>query len=157
MKRFLLFISALLVLESASSNDGGAGLPTNSPSATLSEYEYNLLLKIRGKEITELCFMSIDSCNNIVGTVINEMGIKAFDFTHKKGKTKVLNVMGPLNKWYIRRLLKKDFSFILTNFLESKTITQRKRKIVHGTNGEISVSNERFKIYYLFTPMKSEQ
>ena len=54
-------------------------------------------MDVRGREITSICMMNIEEDGSIVGTVVNEMGVKAFDFTYANGKAKVINVLGPLN------------------------------------------------------------
>ena len=111
MKRCLIFIELLFLL-----------LPC---SATESR-EYNLLMEVRGQEITAICMMNFEDDGSIVGTVVNEMGVKAFDFTYANGKAKVINVLGPLNKWYIRMVLRKDFSFILSNIDGGQNVVQKK-------------------------------
>ena len=56
-------------------------------SATKSK-EYNLQMEVRGQEITSICLMNVEDDGSIVGTVVNEMGVKAFDFTYANGKAK---------------------------------------------------------------------
>ena len=80
---------------------------------TVSRCEYSVLMKIGQREVTGICILETDEDGNIAGTMINEFGIKAFDFTCSGGKTRILNVMEPLDKWYIRRRLRKDFDRIL--------------------------------------------
>ena len=115
--------------------------------------EYNLLMQIRGREITGICLMNLQPDSTVVGTVINEFGVKAFDFTRADGKTNVLNVIGPLDKWYIRKVLRKDFTFILSNIWQHKDVIWKKRKMTFSTDGDIIVENQRFKIRYTFTPV----
>ena len=87
-----------------------------------------MLMQVRGQEITGICIMNVAPDNSIVGTVVNEFGVKAFDFTFSKGKAKVLNVVGPLNKWYIKKVLRGDFTFILSSMDTSKDIIKKKDK-----------------------------
>ena len=87
----------------------------------------NLLMQVRQREITGLCIMETASDSSIVGTVINEFGTKIFDFTYNNGKTRVFNLIAPINKWYIRRELRRDFQFILTNLKENGITVKRKR------------------------------
>ena len=140
MKRCLIFIELLFLL-----------LPC---SATESR-EYNLLMEVRGQEITAICMMNIEDDGSIVGTVVNEMGVKAFDFTYANGKAKVINVLGPLNKWYIRMVLRKDFSFILSNIDGGQNVVQKKRSMTFTPEGNIVVRNEKYNISYTFTSMKA--
>ena len=87
-----------------------------------------------------------------MGTLVNEMGVKAFDFTYANGKSKVLNVIAPLDKWYIRKVLRGDLTFILSNINKRQDADHKKRHLRLMPNGDISVSNDRFKIKYTFTP-----
>lgn len=118
--------------------------------------EYNLLMQVRGHEVTAICIMNMEADAHIVGTVINEFGIKVFDFIYANGKAQILNVLGPLNKWYIKKVLRGDFSFILSNIGRGENAVKKKRRFDVMPNGNISVSNERYKINYLFTPIKAE-
>lgn len=141
MRRCLIFIELLFLL-----------LPC---SATKSK-EYNLQMEIRGQEITSICLMNVEDDGSIVGTVVNEMGVKAFDFTYANGKAKVINVLGPLNKWYIRMVLRKDFSFILSNIDRRQNVVHKKRSMTVTPEGDIVVRNDKYNIRYTFTPMKED-
>lgn len=101
--------------------------------------EYNLLMQVRGEESTSICMMNISADGSIVGTVVSEMGLKVFDFTYAKGKAKVLNVVAFLNKWYIRKVLKKDLAYILPRLEADKECHYERRWIT-----------------YTFTPMNNE-
>ena len=84
------------------------------------------------------------------------MGIKVFDFTYANGKTKVMNVLGPLNKWYIRMVLRKDLSFILSNIDGGKDVTHKKRSMTFTSDGDIVVRNDKYNISYTFSIMKDD-
>lgn len=118
--------------------------------------EYQLLMKTRGHELTALCMMESSADGRVAGTIVNEFGVKAFDFTYDKGKAKVLNVMGPLNKWYIRRVLRHDFAFLLTHLPDRKTAIKGKRKLTFEDNDTIHLVSGRYKIDYTFTPLSQE-
>jgi hypothetical protein len=113
-------------------------------------------MDVRGQEITAICMMNIEDDGSVVGTVVNEMGVKAFDFTYANGKAKVINVLGPLNKWYIRMVLRKDFSFILSNIDGGQDVVQKKRSMTFTPEGDIVVRNDKFNISYTFTTMKAD-
>lgn len=148
MKRCLTLVSLLFLFFLAACQAEGIGQDTASVR------EYQLLMQVRGHEITSICMMDIQADSSVLGTVVNEFGVKAFDFTYANGKAKVFNVVGPLNKWYIKRVLKGDFSFILANIGLGKDVVKKKRRLSFLPNGDVSVSNERFKIQYTFTPIK---
>jgi hypothetical protein len=114
-------------------------------------------MQIRGQELTSICIMDFSDEQNIVGTVMNEFGVKAFDFTFNGKKAKVLNVVGPLNKWYIRKILKADFTFIMSNIRQGQDVTKKKRTLTFSPDGEMLFTNSRYNIRYTFTPLNSEQ
>lgn len=117
--------------------------------------QYHLLMQVRGQEITSICMMNLQPDQSVVGTVVNEFGVKAFDFTYSQGRAKVLNVVGPLNKWYIRKVLRKDFTFLLKNLWSGQDLTEKKRTLIHQPDGTVTLRNDRFKISYTFTPMET--
>ena len=47
------------------------------------------------------------------GTMVNEFGMKMFDFTCNAKNCKLLNVVSVINKWHIRRTIANDLQFIL--------------------------------------------
>ena len=118
--------------------------------------EYNLLMQVRGQEITGICVINTTPENEVVGTVVSEFGVKAFDFTYANGKAKVLNVIAMLDKWYIRKVLRKDLAFILENLPQGQDTVKKKRSISFLPNGDIEMKNGRFNIRYTFSPMNHE-
>lgn len=148
MKRCLAFVSLLWLL---CLNTTVAFSQT--PSETFRQY--HLLMQVRGQETTSICMMNLQPDQSVVGTVVNEFGVKAFDFTYSQGRAKVLNVVGPLNKWYIRKVLRKDFTFLLKNLWSGQDLTEKKRTLTHQPDGTVTLRNERFKISYTFTPMET--
>lgn len=140
MRKFLTF--SLLVLFCL--------MPCQAQDATK---EYNLLMQIRGQEMTSICIMDLSDEQDIVGTVMNEFGVKAFDFTFNGKKAKICNVVGPLDKWYIRKVLKADFTFLLSNIRQGIDVTKKKRKLTFLPHGEIRFTNDKYNIHYVFTPL----
>lgn len=86
----------------------------------------------------------------IVGTLVNEFGIKAFDFTYnvKKDKMKLQNVIGMLDKWYIKRIVCADLSCLLRRTNTADHL--RKRKAYVDEMNEIVLENEKYHIIYKF-------
>jgi len=132
-------------------------LPCRAADDSTESDEYNMLMQVRGMEITSICVMETAADGSIVGTVVNEFGIKAFDFTFANGKAKVFNVIGPLNKWYIRKVLKGDFTFLLSNMKKSGNVKKKKRRLTVTPDGDIVMRNDRFKISYTLSPMDSKE
>lgn len=123
------------------------------PADTTSIREYNLLMNARGNEVTAIFMMNTEADGSMVGTIINEFGVKILDFKYTEDKAKVMNVFAPLNKWYIRKVLNKDFTFILSNINSNKDISVKKRRLVIQPNGDIAVYNDRFNISYIFSKL----
>ena len=138
MRVFLTFISLLLFAANCFAQE--------------TDYTFSCKMEARGHEFTGLCIIGHTEDNTTVGTIVNEMGVKAFDFTYNNGKAKVLNVIAPLNKWYIRKVLRGDMTFFLSNFRKGESADKGKRHLRFTNDGDISVSNDRFKIKYTFGP-----
>ena len=110
-------------------------------------------MQARGQEITGICMVSQSPDGQTTGTIVNEFGVKAFDFIISKGKVKIINVIKPLDRWYIRKVLKKDFGFTFQHIPEGKDISVGKRRITFRENGDIAIDNDRYNIHYVFTPI----
>ena len=67
-----------------------------------------------------------------------------------------MNVLGPLNKWYIRMVLRKDLSFILSNIDGGKDVVYKKRCMTFTPDGDIVVRNDKYNISYIFSLMKGD-
>lgn len=121
MRRCLVLISLLLLVTCIVAQEGsewsaesGASMDGDLEAKTL---QYGMLMTARGQEVTGVCVMEMSDDGSLVGSVVNEFGVKAFDFMFNKGKTKVLNVIKPLNKWYIRRVLRCDLNHIIPEII----------------------------------------
>lgn len=106
-----------------------------------------LELSAHGHEVTGLCLMRL-SDDALRGSVVNEFGIKAFDFTYcpLTGKTKLMNVASFLNKWYIRRTLQRDLSFL---FGQSAPCARGYRTVEREKDG-VALVNKRHRLTYRF-------
>lgn len=90
----------------------------------------------------------------VVGTVVNEFGIKAFDFEVDANarKVKLLNTISFLNKWYIRRTIASDLKFLFFATLIDGKAVAGKREIV-ATSGSVTLYNRRRNLTYTFSPL----
>lgn len=92
--------------------------------------------------ISGVCIMLRESDDCVKGCFFNEFGISAIDFTYipSKEKVKLHSVIAMLNKWYIRRVLRKDL-----------------RELIHCLQkGTTTYRDEKYKIDYRFTLLPDE-
>lgn len=90
--------------------------------------------------ISGVCMLQ--NCGNeLRGCIFNEFGISAIDFVYTAGNRKVrlLSVVKMLDKWYIRRVLRRDLASAIDNLLA----------------GRDTYVNARRGITYKFTPIDS--
>ncbi len=124
MRRFLLSISLLLVAV-FSSDARGVSVVTEPVEVTSLTDATNVsfLFRFDGDESTRYTvaitfktasFSGICVVKNIgtqiAGTIVNEFGIRAFDFTMNRDRrrVKLLNVMKPIDKCLIRKAIARD-------------------------------------------------
>lgn len=88
----------------------------------------------------------------IVGSVVNEFGLHAFDMVEKGRKLKVKNVMSMMDKWYIRKLLQNDLH-ILTS---SGNINIGKKHILDASTSTIRLENVKYNIEYHFERIRQD-
>lgn len=135
MRNFLLSVSCLLLVCLA------ASAQTAFPQTEGERVKYNAVVEMPKGYLSGVCVLLREG-NEVRGCFFNEFGISAIDFTYRldKDKVKLHNVIAMLNKWYVKRVLKKDL-----------------RELVHRLQqGKNSYRDERYKIDYLFTPTTDE-
>jgi hypothetical protein len=150
MKVTSLLISLLMLLSalSVSAQDSSDSL-FSFQGNTL---KYNMSIQRKEMNITGICMMRRTG-NDIIGSVVNEFGIKAFDFDYNidKKKVKLNNVVGFINKWYIRKIIKGDLKYL---FSYGKNMEKDKnRDVIIGADKSIEMDNNKFHLKYVFTPL----
>lgn len=123
----------------------------NSFLPTLEGEKKELSCTITFKENTLSGFCIIKKENNkYIGTIINEFGIKSFDFKYdlKRKKTKLLNVIDFIDKWYVKRIIKKDLNFLFSN---KQANSNKNREIIYNES-HIILTNKRYNIRYSLKP-----
>jgi len=148
MRRCLLLCSLLLMV--------AAGMSAVEPQTTVSgdyllalsgRQQYSVTIDARGAEITGVCIVKTNS-EGTRGAIVNEFGIHALDFTLSPDRHKVRleNVMPMMDRWFIRRILRKDlrllFGATTTGGLKSG------RSITVSDDGTIVLNNARYKLNY---------
>ena len=108
---------------------------------------YRVLIKTDQAEISGIMLVKyID--NEWRGSLINEFGIKAFDFVSPQGKCKLQNTIPFLDKWYIRRTIESDFAFLLWDTPAGKI--KKGKSLEQFPNGIFVLKNEKRNIEYSF-------
>jgi len=103
---------------------------------------YTAYIEMPKAYISGICIIAYQD-EQINGSLFNEFGISAIDFSYypSKDKVKLHNVIGILNKWYIKITLKKDL-----------------KKLIHVLmDGKNEYVNEKRHIKYVFTPLITDE
>lgn len=98
-----------------------------------------------------------DDDERITGTMINEFGITALSFIYEKKsqKIKLEDVIGFLDKWYIKRVLKGDIRHCL-HILYHIPAKENRNYSVSQNDSTVVVTNTKRKISYVFSPIAQE-
>lgn len=151
MKRFLLFLNSLLFVCAIGlcAND----IDSIDVNDQLQRYTFQIETD---KAFVSGLLLANESEDVINGSMINEFGVSAIDFTYSKRKQKVklLNVVSFLNKWYIRMVLKNDLKFCLHILYGTPFNKKHKYEIVRIGN-TVSIINHKRNLKYTFTPLNT--
>lgn len=145
MRKFLVSISiGLLSLLSQPACAQGGSSPHQEcyVDSVGSKMKYAATIEMSKGYISGICILVTDEEGTIKGSLFNEFGISALDFTYHRGDKKVhlVSVMQMLDKWYVKRVLSRDLAQVIR----------------HLQDGSPSYRNERYKIDYNFTVLKDE-
>jgi len=128
---------------------------------------YQVSIQANGNHISGICMLK-KSDGTWRGTLINEFGVKAFDFIVTLKKCELLHTISLLNKWYIRRTIANDLHFLfeIDNpdiSFQKKTIRsineqdgsltiryQKKKSITRMPDNSLILNNIKRKIVYSF-------
>lgn len=137
MQKYLLSISILL-LTLFTLPAMGQKKPV-FPDSAGQKVKYNATIEMKKGYLSGVCILANDG-ELIKGCLFNEFGISALDFTYNpaRDKVKLVNVIKMLDKWYIRKVLKKDLVQLMHNL----------------EKGIPAYQNKRFNIDYKFTPLE---
>ncbi len=128
---YLLCISLLLALPIS------VQAQTTFPSADGERAKYAAYIEMPKAYVSGICVL-LQEDGLIKGSLFNEFGITALDFTYnpQRDKIKLHSVMKMMDKWYIRKVLKKDLRQVMKTLKEGKTeYTNQRRHIVYRFHG----------------------
>lgn len=114
--------------------------------------QYTLHIDLpKGGHISGICLIRMEGDRGAM-SVVNEFGVKAFDAVYPgtRRRVKLRHVIGPLDKWYIRRVIAKDMSVL---FRPNRRLPRR-RTLERRPDGSLILTNKRFKITYRFKPLE---
>lgn len=138
MRKLLVFISVTLAL--LFSLEVGAQDLT-FPEKDGDSLQCNALIEMPKGYVSGICILLHEN-DTIKGAIINEFGITAVDFCYllSKDRVKLGNVVAMLDKWYIKKVLRKDIRQWLVGLRQGKTVYK----------------DEKYHITYSLTPMDKE-
>lgn len=114
MQKYLLSISLFLL--SLLPLSARAQQVATFPDSIGQKVKYNATIEMKKGYISGICILVNDGIL-IKGCLFNEFGISALDFSYQpeKGKVKILSVIKMLDKWYIKKVLRKDLAQLMQN------------------------------------------
>ena len=110
---------------------------TTFPSTDGERAKYAAYIEMPKAYVSGICVL-LQEDGLIKGSLFNEFGITALDFTYnpQRDKIKLHSVMKMMDKWYIRKVLKKDLRQVMKTLKEGQTeYTNQRRHIVYRFHG----------------------
>lgn len=109
--------------------------------------EYSVAIMARGAEITGVCIVKTDA-EGSRGAIVNEFGIHALDFmvSADRRKVKLLNVIPMMDRWYVRRVVKKDLRTLFNATADGEQAGGR--TVIVEPDGTVTLTNTRYKLKY---------
>lgn len=131
MKYIRIYLMALMLIEPLSIM-AQLTYPTNEGD----KVRYNLQVEIRNSFLSGICIM-VNNDGIIASSIVNEFGISLMDFIYseQKDKVKLCNMIKPLDRWYVKRLLKRSLRGMLKAM----------------KSGDTEYIDEKNRIKYVFT------
>ena len=141
----MLFLSLVAGLFSGFASDAGGDVVRQ---------RYTFAMDTPGGSITGILILAGDGSDVTKGSIINEFGFSAIDFTYntKKHKVKLLNVIKFLDKWRVRYVLRRDLSAIM-QVINGEDAGPSRGYELTSTGDTVVLRNTRRNITYTFAPL----
>lgn len=83
---------------------------------------YDIQIDFQKAYVSGLCTMLGDE-GTVKASVVNEFGVSAIDFIYRpdRDKVKIVSLLGQLDKWYIRLLLRKNLKALMHQLQQGHT------------------------------------
>ncbi|MDR1103368.1 MAG: hypothetical protein LBL42_06380 [Tannerella sp.] len=118
MTKYLLVSSLLCLLAGCATVSTAQRGGTNPPDADARIWtealrsddrknSYQATIRFRDRQLTGICLLK-KAGDEWRGSLVNEFGARAFDFTVSPRKCKLQNVVSLMDKWYIRKTVASD-------------------------------------------------
>lgn len=122
---YLASISIFLLSMLSFSGAAQSLLPQEDGSRT----KFTTTIEMPKGYVSGICVIMLEG-DMLKGSIFNEFGITAMDFTYQiqKEKVKLISVFPMLNKWYIKRVLKKDLKAVIKGLEQGKTTYENTRR-----------------------------
>ena len=154
--------SAPVVQRTATAKQSDFVVWTTDLRSDYQKNSYSIVLKTSDKSISGLCILKKNG-EEWRGTLINEIGAKAFDFIVTDKKCELLNVISMMDKWYIKKTVAADLHFLFSadnpkapfqNRLERfeqdgiKVVNYQKKQISVKPDNTVLLINRRHNLQY---------
>lgn len=105
MQRFFLLISVFVLSLFASNASAGNLLPQTEGE----RINYSVQIDFGKAYLSGVGILALEE-NRIIGYMANEFGLSllSFEYLLSKDKVKLIEVAKPVDKWYIRKVMRKD-------------------------------------------------
>ena len=103
------------------------------PAGDGEKTKLNAMIEMPHGYISGICMLLRDGCL-VKGSLFNEFGISALDFIYdtEKDKVKITGAISFIDKWYIKRVLRKDLKKVMHCLEDGQcTYNNQKRNIVY--------------------------
>jgi hypothetical protein len=142
--RNLWFVSSILLILSSCSNFICKNSQTENTANqnvlsgffdTVNVIKFKSKISYRTSEISGILVLKKINYNTLAGGLINEFGIKVFDFKISESCAKLGYVFKNLDKWYIRKKLVTDLHFLFSKpILQTRCLVNNKPVYVADIN-----------------------
>lgn len=112
------------------------------PSTQGEKAKYSAYIDMPQGYISGVCVL-FNEGTVVNGSIFNEFGITALSFSYdiRKEKIKLYSVVKMLDKWYIRKIMKKDLSKLMKCLQKGESVYQ----------------NEKYHITYSFSTLNTDE
>lgn len=123
-------IFALCLLTACSTTQKAPSAPPLPWVVTDSATTWSAQITMPRGNLSGLCVVRVRH-DSIVGAWVNEFGVQAFDFTYERQRQRIrlAHLIPPLRRFFLRRILKKDFQTFVPHFATGQAFSYQNR---HG-------------------------